>query len=201
MQKCLWIQPALGIVLLGLISLSFLEYSEASGEPVLVQSDEKDVIQIKKPVIGWVEKVRVYPGALELKAKIDTGAKSSSINAPNATTFERDGKRWVSFKLVGPNKKKIQIEKPIHRTTLIKRKGADAHERVVIRMFVCLGKDLKEIDVNLADRTGFNYQVLIGRKDLAKTFKVDIDPSAKFTRAPRCPPLNATDTGLTDREE
>lgn len=154
----------------------------------LEASEAQEVRLKKKPLIGWVEKVRILPGELELKAKIDTGAKSSSLHAPKLHVFERDGEKWVAFELRDPKQnKKVQIEKIVYRTVAIKRKGTESQERLVILMHVCLANEYKEIEVNLADRTGFNYQVLIGRRDLSKIFRVNIDPSAKFTRTPRCP--------------
>jgi len=165
--------------------------------------EEIEHTKTEKPTIGWVERIKIYPGGMELKAKIDTGAKSSSINAPNAVTFERDGERWVSFELSDPKKKKkiVKIERKVHRTTLVKRKGDESHERLVIRLFVCLGNDSHEIDVNLADRRGFNYQVLIGRNDIAKLFKVNVDPSEKFMREPRCPPPHPPNPDEAGTEE
>ncbi len=155
--------------------------------PIKAFSEGNDGVRHEKPVVGWLEKVIIFPGKFHLKAKIDTGAKSSSINAPHIVTFERNGKRWVSFDLAdNENKKVVKVEKRIHRTTSIKRKGAEAQERLVIRMFMCLGDDYKEIEMNLADRRGFNHQILIGRDDLVNIFNVDIDPSAKYIRDPTC---------------
>ncbi|MGH8555638.1 MAG: RimK/LysX family protein, partial [Gammaproteobacteria bacterium] len=44
-----------------------------------------------KEVVGWVERIKLYPGEMILKAKIDTGAKHSSVNARNIDEFTRDG--------------------------------------------------------------------------------------------------------------
>ena len=50
-----------------------------------------------KIIIGAVEKVRLLPPNVVLKARIDTGAKTTSIDAQNIIPFERDGKEWVRF--------------------------------------------------------------------------------------------------------
>jgi hypothetical protein len=52
-----------------------------------------------KQVAGWLEKVRVYPGNLVIYAKMDTGAKYSSLNASNLTPFMRNGHQWVRFRV------------------------------------------------------------------------------------------------------
>jgi hypothetical protein len=53
-----------------------------------------------KQVVGWLEEVKIYPGNLILKAKLDTGAKNCSLNAQNIVEFERDGEKWVRFEIV-----------------------------------------------------------------------------------------------------
>lgn len=141
-----------------------------------------------KKIIGWLEMVRVYPGNLKLRAKMDTGAKSSSINAYNLKAFERDTETWVSFELRDNSKKdnarKILLEKKIIDSVKIKRKGGGLEERLVVNMEICIGGIHKEIQMSLMDRSNFNYQVLIGRTDLENIFI--IDPSATFTRKPLC---------------
>ena len=53
----------------------------------------------EKNVVGWIEKVRIYPGNFVVHAKLDSGAEYSSLDAANLTEFDRDGKRWVRFDL------------------------------------------------------------------------------------------------------
>ena len=123
-----------------------------------------------------------------MRAKIDTGAKSSSINALNMEMFERDSEPWVRFKLSDtstPEKTKtISLEKKILRSIKIKRKGGGVDERLVVALEICLAGIHKKIEMNLIDRSNFNYQVLIGRTDLENDFLVD--PSVTFTRKPVC---------------
>ncbi|WP_321414048.1 RimK/LysX family protein [uncultured Desulfobacter sp.] len=141
-----------------------------------------------KEIIGWLEMIRVYPGNLKIRAKMDTGAKGSAINAFNVKKFERDNETWVSFELRDYSKKAktkhIFLEKKVVDSVRIKRKGGGLDERLVVNMDICLGGVYKEIRMSLMDRTNFNYQVLIGRVDLKNTFIVD--PSATFTRKPLC---------------
>ena len=47
----------------------------------------------EKKVVGWIEKVRIYPGNFVVHAKLDSGAEYSSLDAANLTEFDRDGKR------------------------------------------------------------------------------------------------------------
>ena len=50
-----------------------------------------------KRIIGWLELVHIYPGRLAIRAKMDTGAKSASLNATGLTEFDRNGEKWVRF--------------------------------------------------------------------------------------------------------
>jgi hypothetical protein len=66
----------------------------------------------------------------------------------------------------------------------IKQHDAESVTRPVIRLGICLGTVYKEVEVNLEDRSKFNYQLLIGRSYLKNSFLVDA--SATFTLKPNC---------------
>jgi hypothetical protein len=138
----------------------------------------------QKKVVGWIEKVRIYPGNFLIHAKLDSGADNSSLHAANLTRFQRDGRPWVRFELDNRDGKKVTIERPLLREATIKRHYLKAQKRPVIKIGVCLGNLYKETEVNLVDRTGFNYRMLIGRKFMEGA--VIIDPSAKYTVEPHC---------------
>ena len=144
-------------------------------------------------VHGWVEFVQLRLGEqpLTLKAKLDTGAKSSSLDATDITPFERDGEPWVRFRV---NRSGLQqaplIEQPVVRYVLIKRHSGPNDRRPVIHLPLCLGDELRTVEVNLTDRGRFIYPLLLGRKALAGLAVVD--PARTFMREPRC---NAADAG------
>lgn len=141
-----------------------------------------------RKVVGWLEMVRIYPGNLKMRAKLDTGAKSSSINVYNLKKFESNGERWVSFELREARKdkkgKSATFEKKVIDSVKIKKKGGGIDKRVVVKMDICIAGIYKEIEMSLADRSNFNYQILIGRTNLEKDFIVD--PSNTFTHQPDC---------------
>jgi hypothetical protein len=138
----------------------------------------------EKDIVGRVEKVRIYPGDLVLRAKIDTGARNSSLHAPSVTRFEKDGESWVRFSVKDHRGEEATIERKIVRQARIKQKGEDSEKRPVITLGVCLGKQYREVEVNLVDRANFNYQMLIGRSFMAGHFVVD--PELKYTVGPNC---------------
>src|SRR3972149_3308305 len=131
-----------------------------------------------KKLIGWVEKVKVYPGGIEYRAKIDTGARNPSINARNIVEFERDGQPWVRFDLVRKKQARATLELPLVRQATIKRHFGKQQHRYVVMLGICLGGIYRETQVTLVDRTGFLYDLLLGRRFLKGEFI--IDPSDCF---------------------
>lgn len=137
-----------------------------------------------KRQIGWIENVTIYPGNLQFKAKIDTGALTSSINAKNIEEFEKDDEQWVRFEIHNKSGDTVELEMPVSREAIIKRHFGERQKRYVVRMDICLGDIHKETDVTLVDREGFLYALLIGRRYLKKHFI--IDPAEQFTLEPAC---------------
>ena len=135
-------------------------------------------------VAGWVENVSIFPGNLKLKAKLDTGARHSSLNAKNLEEFDRAGDKWVRFKLKNWKGRTEAFEAKIIRTATIKQHETDSVTRPVIRLGICLGNVYKEVEVNLQDRSKFNYQMLIGRSFLRKSILVD--SAVTFSVEPDC---------------
>ncbi len=134
--------------------------------------------------IGWVESVRIFPSELQFKAKIDTGAYNSSINAKNIVEFEREGETWVRFDVVNKNHISATIELPLIKEVAIRRHFGKKQRRYAVMLGVCLGKTYKETQVSLVDRKGFLYAMLIGRNFIKGDFV--IDPAGQFTVSPRC---------------
>ncbi|MBQ0724007.1 MAG: ATP-dependent zinc protease [Cycloclasticus sp.] len=155
--------------------------------PVCVQNScpaiVKQVIKTPKktrgvldlPVIGELEDVIVHPSNLRFVARIDTGAKSTSIHAENIQLIEREGKRFVRFSLLDKkNNKLVQLERRFRRKVIIKQQDGDNELRYVVTLWVTLGKTKDEIEVTLTDRSVYNYEVLVGRNLLTDRAIVDV---------------------------
>jgi hypothetical protein len=138
----------------------------------------------EKKVVGWIEKVVIYPGNFLVHAKLDSGAEYSSLDAANLTEFDRNGKPWVRFDLTEREGQKITIERPLLRWAPIKRHNQEPQRRPVIKLGVCLGNIYRETEVNLINRKNYQYRMLIGRKFMEGA--VIIDPGAKYTVEPQC---------------
>ena len=140
----------------------------------------------EKQISGWLSMVRLYPGGLVFRAKLDTGAKHSSLNARGIVRYESGSETWVRFTVRDRYGKEHRMERPLVRDASIKLRGRhpNTQSRPVIMLGVCLGAVYKEVEVNLVDRSNFNYQMLIGRSYLQGDFLVDA--SEIFTLKPRC---------------
>ncbi len=138
----------------------------------------------EKQIVGWVERVRLSPGNVVVDAKLDTGALHCSLDAENITHFTRDGAEWVRFDLQDRPGHKVTLERPVVREANIKRHFNHSQKRPAIRLGVCLGNYYQETEVNLVDRSGFQYPMLIGRSFLKKALV--IDPGIKHTMEPHC---------------
>ena len=133
---------------------------------------------------GWVEKAMLFPEAFTLHAKLDTGAKTTSINAINPEFFERNGEQWSRFTITNKYNKSATIEAPIVRDSIIKRHYGEKQARPVIVLDICIGNVRKKEEVNLVDRSNLNYQLLIGRNFLTGSFL--IDSGSTYTLSPDC---------------
>lgn len=139
---------------------------------------EQPVQEIIKPIIGAVEQVRVIPGNLLFDARIDTGATTTSLGVDEMEILNEDGEDWVKIKINGHESKHKVI-----KITKIKQHGDDSIKRPVIRLRLILGDVSESVDVTLADRSNFQYKLLIGRNFLYERFIVDV--SLKHTRTPK----------------
>ncbi len=135
-------------------------------------------------LVGWVERVTIGTSGLVLMAKLDTGADVSSLNGRNLRLQRRGNENWVEFDVVNVAGASEHFERRVVRFSRVKRFGGDQQRRPVVRMSVCLRDHSANVEVNLTDRTGFDYQMLIGRNFLKDRFAVD--PSARFTGEPDC---------------
>lgn len=127
-------------------------------------------------IAGWLETIVLTPQQIKLRAKLDTGAKTSSIHAENMMRFERNGIPWIRFDLPkGRDKKAVQhtIERPILREVLIKRHKLLSVSRPVVELSFCINNNNYTTRFTLADRGNFNYPVLLGREFLKNTILVD----------------------------
>ena len=116
-------------------------------------------------IVGWIEHVSLPDLHLHnIRAKIDTGARTSALHATQILPFEKDGVPWVRFFAQLHNEApNVQVEAPIYDLRNIKNTGGVPEQRIVIRTpFIIAGRTAL-ISVSLADRTNMRFPMIVGR--------------------------------------
>jgi len=144
-----------------------------AGEPVFA-----------KTLVGWVDRVKVYPGAIALRARMDTGADGSSLRVSSMHQFERDAKPWLRVEITDRRGHLHTLEAPVVRHIRIKRHTGEPGRRPVIELGVCVGTVYKDVQASVTDRGRLNYPLLIGRNFLAGDFL--IDSAETYSLEPAC---------------
>lgn len=151
-------------------SLPALAASPAKGEEALVA--------------GYIENAWFKGSTIAFQAKLDTGANSSSINAPAYKAFERDGNEWVRIDITNRAGQQFLLEVAIDRYVTIRRAGVAKAKRPIVKLEVCVGGKSTVSEFTLADRTGQSYQILVGRKFLKE--RLLVDSGKKFLLRGKC---------------
>lgn len=126
---------------------------------------------------GFIETVTLYPGGLKYPAKLDTGARTSSLGVTAYRVFRPDGTpdsapKQVEFSFKTPDGTLKTLTLPLFRIVRIKEQGRESSARPVVMMTLCIGNVVRHTQVNLQKRPRFNYQLLIGRRFLSGAYAI-----------------------------
>ena len=146
------------------------------------------VMAAEPDLYGRYEYIGVPEIGQTLKAKMDTGALTASLSARDIETFKRDGEDWVRFRLATKDADDKVFEHKIARISKIKNRADEEDEegatevahRPVVDLELCLGDVKRTVEVNLTDRSSFNYPLLIGAKAL-REFNAAVNPARRYT--------------------
>lgn len=136
-------------------------------------------------VVGWQERVDLpLLGLTNLKAKIDTGARTSALHASNIETFERDGVPWVRFHTrFDDDARDTDVECPIQDQRDVKNTSGIPETRIVIRTKLRISTRLWKVDLSLAERSGMKFRMIIGRSALRR-HSILVNPSKSNLTVP-----------------
>jgi hypothetical protein len=140
-----------------------------------------DNVSKSPTIIGFREWISLPDLSLwALKAKIDTGAKTSSLHAFDIKLVRRKGVSFVKFK-VHPIQKDVNLEvicsAPLVDRRIVTDSGGHRENRYVIHTTIVMGNHRKQIELTLTNRETMKYRMLIGREALKQFY---IDPSQSF---------------------
>ncbi len=130
--------------------------------------------------IGWREWVALPElGLPRLRAKIDTGARSSALHVERQWRFVEAGAPWVGFALLPRSHAgEVEAAAAVVDERMVTDSGGHRTLRVFVRTKLRLAGVEREIEMNLADRCGMRFPLLLGRTALADAFVVD--PAGSF---------------------
>ena len=123
--------------------------------PSILFANSKDKKPAKRPVLGWVEKVTLFPGELTLHAKLDTGHAGAAIYARNITRFKKKQESWAKFTIQDRYGKEVTIERKIIRRRSLKVASGATRSEYVVELGLCLGGRYFQDELSLSDRESF----------------------------------------------
>jgi ribosomal protein S6--L-glutamate ligase len=139
--------------------------------------------QKDKKTIGWKEWFSLdCLGLPAIKAKIDTGAKTSSLHAFNIESFYIENVEYVKFDLHPLQKNKKLVRSCVARVIeqrMVSDSGGKKEKRFVIKSNLWIGERKISIEITLANRDTMAFRMLLGR-EAVKQLKMLVDPSKSF---------------------
>lgn len=140
-------------------------------------------------IVGWREWVSLpEAGVPWIKAKLDTGARTSSLHAFDLEEVTRGDGTVVRFGIhpwQDTGEDAVVVECPIHDRRSVRSSSGHTEERIVVLMDVVLRGRTVRVEVTLTNRDEMGFRMLIGRQALRRGFVVDAARSFLGGRAPR----------------
>lgn len=136
-------------------------------------------------VIGWREMVALPEFGIDsMRAKIDTGARTSALHALDQVRFEKDGLPWVRFRVPIPGTPRTaRFSAPVLDERDIKNTSGEPENRIVIRVLLILGWHRWHVEVSLANREKMEFDMILGRTAIRRR-KITVDPGRSFLAGP-----------------
>ena len=135
-----------------------------------------------KTVVGSEEWVSL--GELNIpyvKARVDSGAKTSSLHAINIQPFQKDNETWVNFDVFpiqNDGKRKISCKALVIDKRVVKSSSGNREHRYVVRTSISLNDKVWDVELTLTNRDSMGYRMLLGRE--AMMGRIVVDPAESF---------------------
>lgn len=139
--------------------------------------------------LGWREWVSLPElGIEQIKAKVDTGARTSALHAFKVDPFQRDGEEWVRFAihpLQRNSEHVVECEAPVIDRREVRDSGGHSELRYVIKTAILIGDQCVTAEITLTDRENMKFRMLLGRTALKKGYRVNPGRSYLSRKPPK----------------
>jgi len=130
---------------------------------------------LNKTLIGWCEYISLPDWKFaKIKAKVDTGAKTSSLDVSHIEYLSNKKVRFHVRTSQRSTRKHKVIIAPISRISHVQASPSHREKRIFVKTHIKIGAVEKKIEINLVDRSNMNYRMLLGRTALKENFLVDV---------------------------
>ena len=139
-----------------------------------------------KQPLGWREWLSLPGLGIEaIKAKVDTGARTSALHAFRVEAFQRDAEEWVRFSmhpLQDNTDLVVECEAPVIDQRVVRDSGGHSEMRYVIETTIGIGDQTITAELTLTDRENMKFRMLLGRTALKQGYTVD--PARSYLSRP-----------------
>ena len=138
-------------------------------------------------ILGWREWVSLPDlGIDRIKAKVDTGARTSALHAFDVELVEEDGEKFVKFS-IHPKQKDldavIHCQAPLLDEREVRDSGGHTEKRYVIESSIAIGSDVHTAEITLTNRDSMGFRMLLGRTTMRGHYLVD--PGRSYLKGKR----------------
>ena len=136
---------------------------------------------------GWREWIALPDlGVSAIKAKLDTGARTSAVHAFDVETYEKNGQAWVRFSIHPLQKDDltaIPCDALLVDRRMVTNPGGRREQRLIVETTLALGGEAWPIELSLTDRDEMGMRMLLGRTAMKK--RLVVDPARSYVLGKR----------------
>ncbi len=130
--------------------------------------------RLQKVVLGWSEPVEFLDWRVKVRAKVDTGARTSALHVENLEQIAPDRVRFDVVLDRNKLHRRVHVEAPVLKWARVRSSTGHFTRRCFVRTTVRIAGVEKQIDLSLVSREKMIFRMLIGRTALERDFVVDV---------------------------
>ncbi len=136
----------------------------------------------QRRILGWREWVSLpHLGISAIRAKLDTGAKTSALHAWDVSLRTVDGRQWIRFRVPSMREEEaasIECEAPVSDERWVTNSSGAGERRYIISTDLQIGRSSWPIELSLTNRDAMEFPMIIGREAMRN--RLIVDPTASF---------------------